>query len=529
METRDSLTGRHLIAGEWVTADGGRVRAVNPVTAEPLNPAFCQATELQVDAALRAAADAAAQTRGLPGADWAALLDDIADRIEALGDTLMIRANEETALPLARLESERARTCFQLRLYGQEAREGSWVDAVIDHGDPARQPLPKPDVRRMLRPLGPVVVFDASNFPFAYGGCGGDTASALAAGNPVIVKAHPGHPGTDELFAEVVLAAIRAAGLPPGLFGMLQGATAESGSALVRHPLTEAVGFTGSLRGGRALFDIASSRPRPIPVYAEMGSLNPLVVLPGALAERGDAIADGLSQSITGGVGQFCTKPGLVLVIEGPDTERFIQGLKARMAAIPAGTMLNSAIQTGFRKVTQGFPGVAGVKVHLEPSCSGYTDATPGLFEVDASTFIARPELREEAFGPAALVVRCRDLAGLLDSIAAASGQLTGTVHAGASDDLKVVAAVADALERGVGRLVYNGYPTGLEVCRAMMHGGPYPATTAPATTSVGTSALVRFARPVAFQNTPDALLPPALREANPLGIRRMVDGVLIA
>lgn len=527
IESNTPLTGRHLIAGEWVAGDGDGVQAVNPASGDPLEPAFCQATESEADAALQAAAEAAAQTRNLSGAVWADLLDAIAERIEALGDALLDRAHQETALPLERLASERTRTCFQLRFYGQEAREGSWVDAVIDHADQERRPVPKPDMRRMLRPLGPVVVFDASNFPFAYGACGGDTASALASGNPVIVKGHPGHPGTDELVAREVMAALREVGLPTGLFGMLQGATPDSGSALVRHPLTEAVGFTGSLRGGRAIFDLAAARERPIPVYAEMGSLNPLVILSGALAERGDDIAEGLAKSITGGGGQFCTKPGLVLMIESTESDRFIEGLRVRMAAVPASTLLNAAIQSGFGRVTGAFPKVDGVRVLLEPACSHYADATPGLFEVDAAVFRARPELHEEAFGPAAVVVRCRDLNDLLATISAASGQLTGTIHAGGADDPKIVGAVANALERGVGRLVFNGYPTGLEVCRATMHGGPYPATTAPGFTSVGPSALVRFARPVAYQNVPDALLPPALRESNPLGIRRMVDGVL--
>ncbi len=525
MSTTQALTGAHLIAGEWVRSEGAGVRAINPATGEALEPAFCQAGSAEVERAFQAATEAFRQTRDLPASRWAELLDAIADQILALGDPLLATAQAETALPPARLLSERGRTCGQLKLFAELVREGSWVDAAIDTADPARQPLPKPDIRRMYRPLGPVVVFDASNFPFAFGPCGGDTASALASGNPVIVKAHPGHPATDERFAAAVLEALRAVGLPVGLFALLQGAGTEIGAALVQQPVAEAVGFTGSQRAGRALFDLAARRPRPIPVYAEMGSLNPLVVLPGALAERGDTIADGLAQSVTLGGGQFCTKPGLILYLANADGDRFVARLAEQLAAAAPFTLLNPAIQQGFRHVTEDFRAVPGLTVRVSGACSGSAQCSPSLFEVEATTWRQRPRLHEEAFGPAALLVRCADAADLLATLETVQGHLTGTLHVGQGESPELVRQVASTLEEKVGRLIFNGYPTGVEVCHAMIHGGPYPATTSAGFTSVGTSAIRRFVRPVAFQNVPDALLPPALQNANPLNILRLVNG----
>jgi len=398
------------------------------------------------------------------------------------------------------------------------------VDAVIDTADPERMPLPKPDVRRMLRPIGPVVVFDASNFPFAFGPCGGDTASALAVGNPVVVKAHPGHPATDELFAGAVVEALTEAGLPPGLFGLLQGASPGFSRALVEHPLTEAVGFTGSQRAGRALYDAAAARPRPIPVYAEMGSVNPLVVLPGALAERPEAVADGLAGSVTLGVGQFCTKPGLVFLVEGPGMEAFRAHLAAKMGGAAALPMLNATIRDGYRRSVEQ-AAAPGVETLVRGECAGSALAAPALMAVDSRSWLDRPALHEEVFGPAALIVRCRDGEDLLAAVSVLEGQLTGTLHIGTNDAPDHVRRIASALERRVGRVIFNGYPTGVEVCHAMVHGGPYPATTAPGSTSVGTLAIRRFSRPVAWQDAPNALLPPELRDENPRRIWRTVDG----
>lgn len=521
-----ALTGYHLINGAWIASDGEKANAINPKTGEKLEPAFHQAGAQEVERAFQAATEAFQATRDLPRERWAALLDAIAEHILALGDPLLAVAESETALPNARLVGERARTCNQLKMFAELVREGSWVDAVIEHAEPGRQPLPKPDIRRMLRPLGPVVVFDASNFPFAFGACGGDTASALAAGNPVIVKAHPGHPATDEMFGQAVRAALKSTDLPAGLFALLHGAGAEIGKLLVEHPAAEAVGFTGSQRAGRALFDLAAKRPRPIPVYSEMGSVNPLVVLPDALAERGDAIAEGLANSVTLGGGQFCTKPGLVLFVGNAEGDRFAATLAEKLGALSPFTLLNPAIRQGFEAVTAGFREVSGLETKVSGACSGVAGCAPSLFVTDSQTWRANPALHAEAFGPAALLVRCTDEADLLATLEKIEGQLTGTLHVGESENPELMRNVANALEQRVGRLIFNGYPTGVEVNHAMIHGGPYPATTAAGSTSVGTAAIRRFVRPVAYQNVPDALLPPALQEANPLGIRRLVDGV---
>jgi NADP-dependent aldehyde dehydrogenase len=520
-----SLTGKHLIGGEWVASSGPEFRTAAAKSGEALSPAFHDAGASEVEAAVAAAAQAYRDLRDLPATRRAELLEAIADRIQSHEAVLIERAGAETGLPEARLKGELGRTTGQLRLFAALVREGSWVDAVIDTANPERKPLPKPDIRRMLRPLGPVVVFDASNFPFAFGPCGGDTASALAAGNPVIVKSHPGHPGNNELFAIAVLEALRQTNLPYGTFGLLQGSGVELSGLLVRHPQVEAVGFTGSQHAGRALFDLAAARPRPIPVYAEMGSVNPLVILPGALAERAEAIAEGLAQSVTAGVGQFCTKPGIVFTLADEAGDQLTERLAQKLSALTGGTMLYAGLQRRFAQTVEGLQGHAGVTTRVRGACSGNADSSPTLLEVDAAHWRATPALHEEAFGPAALVVRCADEADLLQSLTALSGNLTGTVHVGAGDAPELVRAVASTLEERVGRLIFNGFPTGVEVCHAMVHGGPYPATSAPWTTSVGTLAIKRFARPVAYQNLPDPLLPAALQNANPLGIWRTVDG----
>ncbi len=418
-----------------------------------------------------------------------------------------------------------ARTCAQLKLFADLVREGYWVDAVIDPADAQRQPIPKPDLRRLARPIGPVVVFGAGNFPFAYGACGGDTASALAAGNPVVVKAHERHPGVNELFAHAVVAALQDCGLPPGIFGLLQGPGAIVGQALVKHPATRAVGFTGSQRAGRARFNLAAARPTPIPVFAEMGSLNPLLLLPGALAERSELIAAGLAQSVTAGAGQFCTKPGLVFVISDPAAETFVEQLTAQMAVVPAAPMLAVEMQKNFCATTGAFQQIPGVRARLANSAAGFAGISPGLFEVDSATWRAQTVLHEEAFGPGALVIRCQDLADLTATVACAGGNLTATLHFGPTDAANEVRALAQSLEPLAGRVIFNGYPTGVEVGRAMIHGGPYPATTAPGTTAVGILAIQRFLRPVCFQNAPDALRPAELQNANPLNIWRTVNG----
>ncbi len=519
------LTGGQLIAGRWTSSGGDTLFATNPATGETLLPSFTHATETEVNAAMQSAQEAYFITRELSVERRVQLLETIAVQIMLLGDELLQRAQLETGLPPARLIGERARTCNQLKFFAGVLREGSWTNAVIDTAEPQRQPLPKPDVRRMARPVGPVVVFGASNFPFAYGACGGDTASALAAGNPVVVKAHERHPGVNEMFAHAVLAALKECELPAGIFGLLQGPGKIIGPAFVRHPATQAVGFTGSKRAGRALFDLAATRPVPIPVFAEMGSVNPLVILPGALAERGEAIASGLSQSITAGAGQFCTKPGLVFVIGDAASDNFTALLTNQLGNVPATTMLALEMRKNFCAATDAFKKIPGVRTALANAPSGFAAMQPGLFEVDSTAWREHGELHEEAFGPGAIVIRCRDLADLLGTVALTGGNLTASLHAGVADSAIDVRELARLLEQFVGRVIFNGFPTGVEVCSAMVHGGPYPATTAPATTSVGALAIQRFVRPVCYQNAPNNLLPLELQNANPCGIWRVVNG----
>ena len=515
------LAGSHLIAGRWISSPGATFTATNPATGEALATTFAEAGRAEVDAALKAAAEAFDATRDLPSRWQADLLDAIAANIDALGDALLERGEAETALPRARLTGERARTTNQLKMFAAVMREGSWVDATIDTADPDRKPAPRPDLRRMLRPRGPVAVFGASNFPFAFGALGGDTASALATGCPVIVKGHPSHPGTSELFAAAVLEALQHLRLPLGGFALLQGRSHDLSRALVTHAGVTAVGFTGSLQAGRALFDLAAARPSPIPVYAEMGSVNPVVILPGAIRERGEAIAKDLSASVLLGGGQFCTKPGLIFTIG--DDRALVKELARHISGQSAVTMLNQKLRESFCSRLRGFEGIAGVKPIAQGAPSGHAAIAPSLFATDAATWRRERALHEEAFGPAALVVHCTDVDEAIQCIASLEGNLTGTVHVAVADS--DARRVIRQLETRVGRVIVNGYPTGVEVNRAIVHGGPYPATTDPGSTSVGSAAVGRWVRMVAYQDVPDALLPEALRDANPLGIERTMNG----
>jgi NADP-dependent aldehyde dehydrogenase len=513
------LTGRNLIATE--PAEPSRQRFTAPgALAE-----FDESSPADVDAALAAADGAFQQFRRTSAEVRATFLDRIASEIDTC-DELLDAAHAETALPLARLSAERGRTAGQLRMFADLIREGSWVDARIDRAIPDRQPLPKPDVRRMLIPIGPVVVFSASNFPLAFSVAGGDTASAMAAGCPVIVKAHPAHPATSELAATAIMAAMKTVGLPRGVFSLLHSTRNEIAVALVQHPQTKAVGFTGSLRAGRALFDAAARRPEPIPVYAEMGSVNPLFVLPGALAERGDAIAEGLQHSVTLGVGQFCTNPGLTIGLGDERFDRFVRGLESLMGTVPPGTMLYPALCRSYEAGRQRLSAIPGVSHTGPASAVAESKAAPAIFVASGQTFLDRPELADEVFGPSTMVIRCasRDE---MDAIARRlPGQLTATIH-GSAADLKECASLVSILEEKAGRLIVNGFPTGVEVCPSMQHGGPYPATTDVRSTSVGTAAIHRFARPVAYQGFPESLLPPELEDGNPRRIWRLVDGEL--
>jgi alpha-ketoglutaric semialdehyde dehydrogenase len=521
------IHGTSLIAGTEAETAGATFRAFDPALGIEIAPDFHEASLADVDAAMRAASEAFADYRARSAEARAAFLDAIAADIESLGDTLVARATAETGLPAARIQAERSRTCGQLRLFAEVVREGSWVDARIDTALPERQPLPRPDLRRMLLPLGPVVVFGSSNFPLAFSAAGGDTASALAAGCPVVVKAHRAHPGTGEIVGRAIARAAQRCGLPGGVFSLIHGGGATVGVAMVRHEAAAAVGFTGSHAAGRALFDVAASRLRPIPVFAEMSSLNPIVILPAALRARGAAIAQGLLGSFTLGVGQFCTKPGLVFVPQGADADQFMTALSAAVAAAPCGTMLTPGIRDAFVEHRDQVAHAVGVNVAAVSSAVALADKTQAAPSVGVTTgarFLASPELAIEAFGPFTLVIQCVDASEVARCVRSLEGQLTATVHAD-GEDLTAFSELLADLEQKAGRIVFNGFPTGVEVAPAMNHGGPYPATTDARFTSVGTAAMLRFARPVCYQNVPDDRLPPALQNRNPLGIRRMVNG----
>jgi len=501
--------------------------AINPATGARLEPGYFWATRQNVEQAAELASRAFFEYGRWPAKRRAGLLRRTADLFETNASAMIERAQQETALPAARLQGEMARTCGQLRLFASLIEEGWWLGARIDHGDPQRKPLPKPDVRAMLTPLGPVAVFSSSNFPFAFSVAGGDTASALAAGCPVIVKPHQGHLGTSELAGQTVIQAARECDAPEGTFSLLFGPGREVGSALVQHRLVKAAGFTGSRSGGRALMDIAAARPEPIPFYAEMGSVNPVFFLSNALAQSPEALAAGLHASVTLGVGQFCTNPGLAFVQAGAPAQKFLDKLADLMAATPPGAMLTPSICSEYCVGIEKVSHVPGVRRAAEaPRISGPGEAMGWavLFTTRAETFLANQALADEVFGPSTLVVECASGAEMVAIAKGLEGQLTATVQ-GSAEDLASNHELLAVLQTKVGRLVYNGFPTGVEVCHAMVHGGPYPATADGRSTSVGTRAIERFARPVCYQNFTDAALPDELKESNPLSLWRLVDG----
>ena len=525
-----NLHGQNFIGDQLRAGSGKTFRAVNPLGDTPLEPVFSAASEAEINDAMALAEAAFESFRETTGEQRAAFLERIADEIMALGGDLLARANQETGLPEARLAGERARTVNQLKLFAQVIREGSWVDARIDPAMPDRQPVPRPDLRRMLIPLGPVVVFGASNFPLAYSVAGGDTASALATGNPVVVKAHERHPGTSELTAVAIRRAIAACHLPDGVFSMLHGSGKSVGITLVKNPSARAVGFTGSRAAGRALFDAAAARPDPIPVFAEMSSLNPVFILPGALRERGGNIAEGLKNSVTLGAGQFCTKPGLIFGLQGTAFEQFQTALAQALAVVAPAPMLHAGICDAYHRELARVAEVSGVKLPAHSRENPDRTRTEGeavLARTDAKTFREHPGLAEEVFGPFSILISAPALAELEAVARNLEGQLTATVH-GTPGDLQQAKRLLRILERNAGRLIINGFPTGVEVCPAMNHGGPYPATTDVRFTSVGTAALHRFVRPICYQDFPGALLPEALRDENPLGLWRTVNGTLV-
>ncbi|UXI67230.1 aldehyde dehydrogenase (NADP(+)) [Tahibacter amnicola] len=519
------IQGHSLIGAERGQPGGTTFHGVDPVTGGALSPPYHVASTAEVERACELAAAAAPVIAALSGRERAAFLRAIADQMEAGRADFERLVPLETGLPQARASGELGRTIGQLRAFAALVEEGSWVDARIDHADAARQPLPKPDVRSMLRPLGPVVVFGASNFPLAFSVAGGDTASAFAAGCPVIVKAHPAHPATGERAALAIRAAVKQCGLPEGTFSLLFDAGHDVGAALVRHPAVRAVGFTGSTAGGRALMDLAAARPDPIPVYAEMGSINPVFVLPHAATSRGTAIAQQLHGSVIQGCGQFCTSPGVILAPMDASSNLRDQ-LQALFGQGSAAPMLTGPIANRYAEGVKEMASVPGVDL-LAGGTAVERHAVPSLLQVEAARFRDEARLHEEVFGPSTLLVHTGDVDEMLSIAGSLDGQLTATIFADPEDEA-AAGRLLEVLSTVAGRVLMNGVPTGVEVCPAMVHGGPYPATSDGRTTSVGTAAIERFTRRVCYQNIPDSLLPESLRESNPLGLWRLVDGVRV-
>jgi NADP-dependent aldehyde dehydrogenase len=500
------LTGKHLIAGDWVLGDA--TFRSSPAQGEALE--YSVGTPAHVDRAVRAAEAAFAAFGQTSREERAVFLERIADEIEARGPEITAIGTGETGLPAARLDGERGRTTGQLRLFAAHIRKGDYLDRRHDAALPDRKPLPRPDLKLVQRPIGPVAVFGASNFPLAFSTAGGDTASALAAGCPVVVKGHSAHPGTAEIVAQAIAAAIAALGLHPGIFSLIQGGRRDVGEALVQHPLIRAVGFTGSLAGGRALFDLCVRRPDPIPFFGELGSVNPTFLLPAALKARGGQIAAGWVGSLTQGAGQFCTNPGLVIAIDGPEIDAFERAAAAGLAGVAAQTMLTDGIARAYRDGQARISAAPGVTALVETE-SAARQANPNLYSVPSDAFRQTHALGEEVFGPLGLVVRAKDEADLLALAAGVEGQLTCTLHLDAADQ-PLAQRLLPVLERKAGRILANGFPTGVEVADAMVHGGPYPASTNFGATSVGTLSIRRWLRPVCYQNIPDDLLPADLR-----------------
>ncbi|HMF72332.1 MAG TPA: aldehyde dehydrogenase (NADP(+)) [Flavitalea sp.] len=505
------------------------MKVFSTINQEYLPEEFALATDEEVEATIRKAVTAFEVYKKIPSKTRALFLDTIADEILAIGDPLIQRTMLETGLPEARLTGERGRTINQLKMFAALLREGSWVEAVIDTAKPERKPLAAPDLRKMLLPVGPVVVFGASNFPFAFSTAGGDTASALAAGCPVIVKAHSSHLGTNALVAAAIDTAAKKTGMPDGVFSYLIGEGGKLGQVLAKHPAIKAIGFTGSFYAGMALYKTATSgRDVPIPVYAEMSSINPVLILPQKIAESREKTAAQLAGSITLGVGQFCTNPGLLFVIDSDETADLIAQLTSALSAVPEATMLNKTICKSYYTGRENIIKADGVRtLLLGKDASDSFKGSVTLLEVRATDFISNPELQNEMFGPASMIVKCSDHNELLQTLHSLHGQLTGTVFA-TNADIKQFDDCIDVLTGKVGRMIFNNVPTGVEVGQAMIHGGPFPATTDARSTSVGAEAIKRFVRPVCFQDCPDEFLPDALKQDNPLRIMRKVDGVYV-
>ncbi len=495
-------TGKHLVAGEWVTGSG----SFESKPAHGPSHKFSAGTPELVDRAATAAEEAFWSYGWTAREERAAFLEAIAEEMEARGDAITEIGTQETGLPEARLQGEQGRTVGQLRLFAAHILKGDYLDRRHDPALPERKPLPRPDIRMIQRPVGPVAVFGASNFPLAFSTAGGDTASALAAGCPVVVKGHPAHPGTGEIVAQAIDAAVRKCSIHPGVFSLVQSNGNEVGEALVKHPLIQAVGFTGSFRAGRALFDLCAARLVPIPFFGELGSVNPMFLLPNALKTHASEIATGWAGSLTMGAGQFCTNPGIAVVMESPDAETFSNAASDALKSNGPQTMLTDGIAEAYRAGSKRVAATAGVQELLTSTCD-LRNATPYLYKVSAKDWLANHILSEEVFGPFGLIVTAADFDEMQKVARSLAGQLTCTIHMDRADS-KQARALMPVLERKAGRLLVNGYPTGVEVCDAMVHGGPYPASTNFGATSVGTLAIRRFLRPVAYQNFPEHLLP---------------------
>ncbi len=496
------LNGKHLIAGEWV---GTEVTFSSDPAHGPSRD-FAVGTTAHVDSAVQAAEEAFATYGWSSRSDRAALLRKIAGEIDARGDAITEIGCQETGLPEARMQGERGRTIGQLRLFADHIEAGDYLDRRHDPSLADRAPLPRPDLQMIQRPLGPVAVFGASNFPLAFSVAGGDTAAALAAGCPVVIKGHPAHPGTGEIVAQAIDAAIRTTGSPAGTFSLIQSDGIEVGTALALHPLIRAVGFTGSLRAGRALFDLCAQRPEPIPFFGELGSVNPMFVLPEAAAARGAEIGRGWAGSLTMGAGQFCTNPGIAVVVDGEDANVLQAATQAALDETPTQTMLTSGISEAYRDGVAQFAAGTGVQQVVQND-SAPRSAAPNLFVVPGDDWLADDSLHHEVFGPTGILVRARDTNQMIDIARAVEGQLTCTLHMDAGD-AEFARKLVPVLERKAGRLLANGFPTGVEVCDSMVHGGPYPASTNFGATSVGTLSIRRFLRPVCYQDIPADLLP---------------------
>jgi|HubBroStandDraft_4_1064222.scaffolds.fasta_scaffold02879_4 alpha-ketoglutaric semialdehyde dehydrogenase len=521
------LTGQSIIGYGRGGKTGAVLNGFNPSTGDVLPPNFYSASEIEVDKSVQLAAQSFVHSDRKGGKERALFLRSIAENLVQFGETLVERTVLETGLAATRVRNERERTCFQLRFFADMVEDGSWVDARIDRADSARIPVPKPDVRSMLRPVGPIAVFCASNFPLAFSVAGGDTVSALASGNPVIVLAHYSHPGTAEFAGTAIRDAALKHGFPEGVFSLLYDSGHHVAQALVTHPLLKGVGFTGSRAGGTALMKLASFRPEPIPFYAEMSSVNPVFILPSALKSRSDFVAEDLHVSATLGVGQFCTNPGVIITMG--DSGAFVSRFTDLMAKKDSGVMLNPNIAASYRRAILERSAQPDVRLRwTAPEAPEISENTcrvgTAVFEIDGRSWLANRVLQDEVFGPATLLVHAESREELLQIARCLEGNLTATIL-GTADDLRDFSDLVSLLQTKVGRLIFNGSPTGVEVCEAMVHGGPYPATSDGRSTSVGGRAIFRFTRPVSFQNFPDVCLPPELQESNPMGIWRMEDG----